>query len=257
MARKRRLQDLYVTGAEVTFDDGTGDPITVYVRKLNAVEHETALKHANAARARAMAVLKDRDSIDYQDIWSDAQDLDRDSLERYLADEERANRIAVVEAELSQEDEWAEDGYLDGLQEAWGELEATYFEDPEDEEAKRVFGELKRFSDQVKKEIEAHVDNLLADLEGVPDDTLRERVLKKNVQMRASMAWITTFRRAELWLAVREKDRKTRYFDKFEDLEDLSDAVLSRLAGTYKDISVDPTEGKGSRAKGDSSVSSD
>jgi hypothetical protein len=258
MPRKRRLSDLYVVGTEVTFDDGEGDPIVVYVRKLNPIEHETALRNANAARSRTMSVVNDRASDAFNDIYSDMLDLDRESMVAYLSEEERANRAQVVEAQLAQEGEWAEDNYLQGLQDAWSDgLMEAYAKDPEDEDAKHVFAELRRFTDAVEAEVQAHVDNFIDDLEEVSDDALREQCLSKVINVRANGAWFTEFRRSQIALAVREKDRKTRYFETRSEIDDLPHEVYRRLIEAYQLVSVDPIEGKDSRETDDSLPSSE
>src|SRR3954469_5704211 len=61
-AQARRLGDLFVVGREVTFDDGQGAPISVYVRKLNTSEHERALRRANSERSKVLAAKTDKDS---------------------------------------------------------------------------------------------------------------------------------------------------------------------------------------------------
>lgn len=258
MARKRRLSDLYVVGKEVTFDDGSGDPIKVFVRKLNPIDHETAVKHANAARARVMALINDTDSVAYQDIWGDVLDMPRDMLIAYLAEEERSNRIPVVESEIANDEEWVNDSYLQGLQDAWtGGLAEKYATNPEDEEAAHVFQELERFVSTVENEVNGHVDNFIADLETLPDHALRARVMERMIQVRGNAAWFAEFRRCQMWLSVREPDKKTRYFQARSEVDELPIEVSARLAETYQELSIEPTEGKDSRVKDDSSVSSE
>lgn len=257
MARKR-LEDLYIVGEEVQFDDGSGDePVKVFVRKLNSIEQETAMKRANAARSSVSAALRNPESDEYLELWGEVQNMDRELLEHYLVDEERMNRTILVEAEIGAEERWAEDQYLDGLREAWEELEAKWLDDPEDPEASRVYDELLQFTNEVEAEVQAHVDNLLADLADRSDEALRQMVMERGIQSRANMAWVTCYREVELWLAVREEDKKTLYFDDLKDLHVLPDEIYSRLAGVFGRISVNPIEGKGSRAKDVSSTSSE
>ena len=50
--KRRRLGDLYVRGRELAPDDGSGEPVKIWVAKLNEVDREAALRRANATKAR-------------------------------------------------------------------------------------------------------------------------------------------------------------------------------------------------------------
>jgi hypothetical protein len=258
--RRRRLTDLYIVGTEVVFDDGQGDPITVFLRKLGPVEHETALKRANAARSRMAAVKRQPDSDDYLAHYAAVTEFSEEELASYLLEEHRASRAPIVEAELASEGEWAKDGYLDGLHEAWldGGMKEAYAKDPEDPEAKRVFDELGRFADKVDAEVAAEVEAKRADLEHMDLEKLQQAVFEKYMEVQASLAWLTEYRRCEIWLATRDpKDKKTRYFESRDEVNDLPIEVSQRLMDAYRDISVEPMEGKDSLATDTSSPSSE
>jgi len=258
MTLAKRLADLYITGKEVHIDDGVNKPVVVYVRKLNSVDHDKAIKRANAARSRVLAVRGTPESDAYDDLMGTARLLSREEVVDFLLQEHRQDRLPVIEAEMAAEDEWAKDEYLTGLRDAWeGGLNDTYAKAPEDEEAKRVFGEMQRFNKAVAGILDDAVASFEADLDQRSDEDLRREIFDKTLETQGNIAWVQEFRRCEVWLGVREPDKKTRVFVEREEIDELSEEVFATLLRAYSEIGVEPQEGKESPVKEDSSPSSD
>jgi hypothetical protein len=257
MPKHRRLTDLYVRGKDVTFDDGEGEEITVYVKKLNPVSHEKAMRSANAARSRTLALRGQRDTDDFHAMWAEVEDYQFDDLLNYIVLEESSKREPAVEAELAGEEEWAKEDYLQGLRDAWQEgLDERYATDPTDADAKACFDELQRFMKQVTDVMEGEADKIRADFEHKPIDVLRDNVFERVIGMQASLAWLAEYRRQEVFHGTFEPDRKTRYFTSRAEVDEIPAEVYVVLTTTYREISVDPTEGKGSEGTLSSSISS-
>ncbi len=258
MPKTRRLADLYVRGKEVVIDDGEGG-VKVWLQKLNPVEHESAMRNANAQRARALAVKKNVEGAEYQAVMSQVYDLDVDSLIDYLVMPEIQKYQVAREEENAAEEEWSKDNYLQGLRDSWNDrLELAYAEDPENVDAKRVFEELQRFDAQVEKLTEGFEDNRRKDYASQAVESLQEKVATQFIEMQADMNWMKEFHRNELYYSVREPDHhKSRYFSSLEELDQLSQEVTIALQTEYRSLVVDVTEGKGSQATDDSSPSSE
>ena len=239
MTKTRRLTDLYLVGKPLSFDDGTEgeEPIEVFIRKLNPVDHERAMRLANSARARTAVNQSDPESEDYQDVMGGLLEYTKEALVVYLVEEERGGRKAVVEAEIEAEEEWEEKDYLQGLRDV--DLETC----PE-EEGNRVRAELARFDAKVKEELDARILDFEDDLEGKPVDVLRQMVFDKIYDIRTSMSWLTEYRRCEMWLSTRLPDKRTYYFEDRSEIDDLPLEVFVQLQAAYQDLTVDPTEGK-------------
>jgi hypothetical protein len=257
MAKKRRLSDLYRRGKEVTFDDGEGAPIVVYLKKLNDIDHGRAVRRANAARSRVLCRTDEFSEI-YDSVTAEIFDLTVEDLVDELTNDDVARKNAVIEAQHAALEEWADESYLQGLQDSWEEdLYAVWVKDPEDPEAKRVFEELKRFAAEVDEELEAYGAQMRADWESKSEEALREEVIQRRIKQLGDVAWLQEFRRCEVWLSLYEADKTTRYFQARDEVDDLSPAVLIRLVREYQEIAVDPLEGKDSAASPDSSSSSE
>jgi len=254
-AKTRRLTDLFVVGRELTIDDGDGG-ITVYVKKLNPVEMETALRFANSVRAITSSMKEDETSPQLLNMQYEVDDFDKDGLVEYLVEMTLARRRAAIEAEVAAEEHlpedgrrWSKDDYLQGLQDAWvGGLWEVRANHPDDEEANRVFSALQEFADEVEKKTEKIREEVTATYEPRAVEALKSEVLDAKIQYEADMAWMREYRKCEVWLATRiSKDDRTRYFEDREEVDELENPVFLKILEEVEDLSVDATEGKDSR----------
>lgn len=254
--KKRNLADLFQVGKELELDDGQGEPVKVWLQKLNPVEHEKAMRRASSARAK---ILSGKDAAEQEMAEDEAAEIGREGWIEYLTTDALSRRVRALEAELAAEEEWSKDKYLQGLRDAWDDgMQDTLAEDPDDAEAVRVRDELARFQTALDALIEGERENIRRDYESKDDDDLERRVVERLISTRADLAWLTEFRRCEVWLAVRDpKDHLSYMFDERGDVDRLSQEVLVRLMTAYQELSVDPQEGKASRATRSSSKSSE
>ena len=254
----RRLADLYVVGKEVVFDDGAGDPVKIWLQKISPLDHETALRRANLTRSRILA-RNEASAVEADTALFEAEQMGHESRVEYLIVDAVQKKMPAFEAEAAAEEPWSKDGYLQGLRDAWADgLEARYLEDPEDEEALHVFNEMKKFSDIVQERIEEEKESVRADLETRDEKWVLNEVADRFLQSRADLSWLTEFRKAEVWLAARDpKNHRKRYFDDRSDVDELAQEVLIKLLEEYRDLIVEPVEGKDSAAQDTSLPSSE
>jgi hypothetical protein len=249
MGAKKRLSDLYVVGAELTVSDGTEDgTITVWLRKLNNSESQDAIKRANAARSVALAVKNlDDSAFEKQVIWNEISDFDRDSLIEFLVAEQILDATRKKEEEIASEPEWAEEDYLEGLRESWESgLKDVWISDSKNPEASRVFNEIKKFTDAVDEAVESERKSFVKDFDAFTTEELQKKVFEKRIQYNADLAWITEYRKAELFHAVKATpDYSERYFDSLDEVESLDVRVIKQLMDAYAEITVEASEGKG------------
>jgi hypothetical protein len=246
----RRLADLYVVGKEETFEDPEGD-IVVWVQKLNPIQQEQAFGRAAAERARVLTIKKLAPTDDARlpfEAQADEMTFDRDMMIDLLSAKEIGEAEQSCEAELSEEEEWSTDGYLQGLQEAWENgANVTYLDkgDPAYEESRRVFEELKRFAEQVGKAVDGHKKRIRKDFASTSTEELRKRIVDQLIDSEADLRWLTEYRRSQVWLSVREpSDHRKLYFPNRSDVDDLDINILARLINVYSNLEVDPVSGK-------------
>lgn len=264
--KKRRLADLYVTGIPLVIKDENGEPAEeLWLQKPGPIEHETCIRRANAARARVLMHRHDKESEEYLEQYARASDFgNREMLIEYLISRPLNDRRMSEQARLADEEEWSKDDYLQGLHDSWeGDedspgLKDEYARDPEHPEAKQVFLEMKRFTDEIDRIMEGEKAALMRDFEHLSMAELTERVTDLLLETRADIAWGRELTMSELFYAIREgDDHKRRYFDKREDLDLVAPEVVRQLNDGYRELTVDPVEGKDSAETGASSSSSE
>jgi hypothetical protein len=289
-SKQRRLGDLYVMGTPVEVTGRLGDVTTVWVQKLDPVDHDTCVRKAKAARARARASYRDTDSEEYLDARDTVESIPRETLIETIISPEVDKIRESVRAELSmgEDSEWAKDDYLSGLYDEWGDaLSARYEEDPDDPEALRVLAEFERFEAALKEALDPQVDELRTMWTAADESALQEKALEVLIERQLQERWLEEFVRSEVWLATREacehclseidearrridageppqdaknlhQDPHPRYYfvDRVE-VDRLPPHVRSYLEAVYMQVAVDATEGKDLPETGASSGSSD
>lgn len=253
ISKRRRLTDLYVRGIEHVIDDGNGGPVAVWIQKLVPYEVKQAAEKANAVRARIVA-LKFAD--DQQEarlsllsrMESDGMISDRQEMIEFLEAEKLLEMHRSHEAELAEEDEWAKNGYFDGLYDSWveGGMRERYALDPEtDEEARAVFEALERFDNEVERRMVGERKSIAREYAGKSDKALRELVLDRVIDMEADMEWSQEYQFWELFFSVRDaEDHRDRYFRDIEEVKTLPEEVYKSLVLAINELHVDQIEGK-------------
>lgn len=256
MPKTRSLADLYVRGKLLELDDGGGASVTVWLQKLNPIEQEKAVRKSQALRARILAEARDEDSELFLAVRAGVEEETTDTLLDELSLNQAVAKHAAVEAEVEARDEWAKDGYIQGLQDAWNDgLRERYAEDPEDLEAKRVFDAMTQFVQDVSDAVEAERKSIRSELKETRNrEQLIRQVINDQIMSRIDIQCLLEFRTSQVWLGTRLPDsHKTLYFNSRAEVDELASETLGALIRGYADLEVDPTEGKGSGESRDSS----
>lgn len=263
--RKRRLSDLYVRGKEIQIDDNTGDPVTVWLQKLNEVDRESVLRRAHAAKARFLIDADNEESDAFHAQYDKAREFgERAGLISLIVANDVAKARVRIEAQLAtNEDTWGKDNYLQGLVDAWlGDdhnpgLVHTAEEDPDDPEATRVKAEINRYEAEVAEAVKAEVAAHEADWEQRTDDQCWRAAAHKLVERDGENAFSLAYQRQVLFYSVREpKDHTQRYLGTVAEVDDLDDQIRAHIIEQFNALMVPPAEGKDLRASPDSSLSS-
>jgi hypothetical protein len=245
MVLSRKLSDLYVTGKELVLDDGNGEPVTVYIRKISPLDTEEAYRAANAAKANSLVKKTDPEDLMFQIITERSEKFTKDEILDQLADMELEKRRLVIEAELEAEDRWSKEDYLQGLHDAWESgLKEKHFTEP-DEETQRVFAEMQEFTFELEKRLERELEAIKKDLGGTSAQKLRDRFFDLQFERQAEIAWLTEFRKQELYYAVRDaEDHNVKAFESPKEIDSVSQRLIKELRDAYTELSVDALEGK-------------
>lgn len=247
--KKRKLSDLFRRGEELTLDDGDGG-ITVYIRKLNPVEEETAVRKANARRATYLSQCKDQESEVFLATLGDLMDFDHESLLEYVASDELVRHADALEAEYASAEEWSKDNYLQGLYEAWEDgLKDRYFEDDdkEDEEAQRTWAEIERYNEGFQEVLEKERQRIKRDFASMDEDELRNDMATRISKMQADLVWLVEHHKWEVYLGTRDNaDKSKKYFESRDEIDDLAEETMQTLVAAFRNLNVEGDQGKDS-----------
>jgi hypothetical protein len=264
--KRRRLSDLYVRGKELSVNDGEGEPVKVWLAKMNELDRESALRRANAAKAKFTLTADDEESEAFAAAYAEIRDLsDREEVALFIIADDVAQARRRLESEaLTDEEGWGKDDYLAGLLDAWqGDednrgLSDIQEEDADDPEVKRVWGEIQRFHEEITKATEHETERLLKDFDQVDIETLRRKATHRLLEMQAIEMFVREYRRQQIFYAVREPDsRHKRYFGSVSEIDDIDDELRAFLLEQYDGMVVERREGKDSPQPEDSSNSSE
>jgi len=246
---RRRLTDLYKYGRSVTIEDPDGgEDFVVWVQKMNPLQHETALNDANMVRAHLMSLR--RLPLDDERLalyLTEVEDQVGNDPREFLALTKEASIRMAKEDEVAAEDEWAKDNYIQSLRDSWTEgMSDRYHVDNEDEEASRIWEELKRFNDQVQVKVDADMKHVRDEVSYLSDDEVTEKILHQVIEGHANSKWIREFRRLEIFYATRvsEEEKDVLYFESVKEVQELSGEVFNLLSDAYTSLNLQPVEVK-------------
>lgn len=250
MSKARKLVDLYKSGVEVIFEEGTQDEVVVWVQKLIPPETQQALKRANTERSKVL-------TIKHLPAGSESREEFRSDLERvYTTREDRVSLIASeaiaqafesAQAEEAGREEWTKDDYLTGLQESWdddvqGKIDAGEEVEPE---SQRIYDEIQRFNARVAENYKKRETKIFRDYKAKSQADLDEEALTALIEAEATSAWLQEFRKSQVWLATREMtNHRELYFENRSEIDELATQVLTRLLTTYTALEVSPSDAK-------------
>ena len=245
---RKRLMNLYMIGKEVTFEDESGE-FSVWLQKINPWQEREAIAKSKIVRAPIMALKRDRldpDRVQYTDLLVDWGMDNKDAQIAFLISPKVQQARDSAEAKIAFEDQWAKDDYLITLQEAWNSGMADVFAlDPEDKEASRIYGELRRYTDQVDAEVEYEANEYALDMQDKDEAKIEQDVLDILIDAEADALQMAEFRRWQMFYAVRNPDdHDALFFEGREDVDVIDPKIFIRLLEEYSEMTVDGLEGK-------------
>lgn len=245
----RSLEDLYVFGRSVSFDDGTGDIVEVWLQKISPADERDCIKPARAAKARVLMVKHlSEDSEDKMLYTVQLEELDLTREQKVtLVLQKRLEELQLSkQEEIAEEDEWSDEDYLRGLQDAWNDgLRDKWLEDNKDPEASKVYGELKRYADAIDKAYDADRDDLLLEFDHYSEEELNEKCINALIEIEANSQLVDEYRIRKIYHATRKmENHDEKYFKSPDSVRHLQEQVFSKLEEKYDDVSIGVMEGK-------------
>lgn len=240
------IEELYSIGQKVNVAPPGHDPVTVFFRKINSPQQQKAVRKANAARIRLMQVMNRPDTDDEKmSIVGEVEELAREDKIVYLTELQVATYRPKIEQELSEEKEWAEEGYLQSLIDAFDdEALLDYMKGDEERsvETQELFDQMKRFTDAVDGKLEIKRGNSTKHFEAMSDDQLTMAVTKSYLEREAGIAWLRVFRDHQILFGVENLETGEKIYSSIGDIDNIPTELYQIYLGAIEETSVPVTE---------------
>lgn len=250
--QRRRLTDLYARGALVELDDGGGDPVQVWLRKLTPLDAETAYVKAGARRASFMALARQEGEPTELVIAlrAELEQFGKDDLVLWLTTQELMKRRDLIEMRVSYEEHWQKDSYLTGLQERVidDDYQRKAVDFADDPEIVQVQSELDRYADEVDEAIEGEKRTLTDEFSALDVAELQQKTMDIMLETQADGAWVNEFQQCQIWLCCFDPEKRSeRMFKTRAEVDLLQQEVIHRLNDELDKLHVGDQAGKDSQ----------
>lgn len=243
---RHQLEELWVQGVEVDVSPDEDGSIKVFARKLGPNSHQVAVRKANAARVRSKNLLSEKeDSEQKMLLMDDVESKTEDELVEFLAEIEIGNEREKIEQELSEEDEWSEDGYLQSILDSWEDgllQDWLKGEGERSEESENAFNEMKRFSDAVEEKIEVIKERKRGNIRELGLEDMKEKVLQMYLDREAGIVWLQTFHEYQILYGIEDLETKEKIYDSIEEVREIPIELWTRYLKAFERIKLPPTE---------------
>jgi len=197
-----RIQDLFREGQVVVLDHADADGkiverIPVYVKKLNALEKDEAIKDARAARARRMLTF-DRDEDEQVTLTSMLEGITDDELVSDLMRRKAGEFLAKAEDEIRADKSWKD--RLEAIDRAAIASDGRI----SDEEQKLLNDLAREFQAAIEKAHQKLLRQYSRDLSGTPRAELEKDYRQAWRDMLGATSFYEARRQTEIWYALRE-----------------------------------------------------
>lgn len=243
---RAKVKRLYEVGKEVPLTDD----LTLWIQKLTEAEEKEALNHSYAPRAKVLSLLKadpdDSGLLEFLDTMERLGLSGKDTQINFLINQDVQKAALSRQSEIAAEKEWSDNDYLITLQEAWNDgVQDTYNLNNEDEEAARIFKELKRYTEQVAKAVEADRVDLYDRMSDKSDAEIQSKIVKLLIEHAAGQAQLNEYHAWAIYLATRlVEDHSVRFFESRESVGTYGTELYPKLLEEYLLLSIDSQEGK-------------
>ncbi len=221
-----QLEDMYAQGMDFEIPhptDSESASVTVYIRKMNPNQQQRAVRKANAAQIK-MKQLAEGDSDELLIFQNEIDEMGgRDAWIEHLSTIHAAGERAKIEQEVSAEEEWAEEGYLQSMVDLWDdEMQLDYLKgDDASDETKRIWEQMQKFSSSVESKVEVIQKLKAEDYEQQSDDEIRALLLKDTLNRNSGMEWLRVYRDYQILFGVEDPDSHTKLYENINEVENL------------------------------------
>lgn len=238
---RRSLEDLWEAGKDYDLSPNEDGSAMVYIRKLGPTQQGEAVRMANAERAKVSLVGRDPEDERYIVLKAEVEEMEREDMIEKLAQTKVQEERSKLEQEISEKEEWSNDGYLQSLVDAWeGGLMESFFRGEDDLnylEGKKCLDEITRFNEEVGSKLEVQLSAARREIERFSTERLVEKTMEAQFDYEASLAWMRTFRLYQIMFGVHTTDRE-RMFETIDEVASLPAELFGRIVNCLTDLTT-------------------
>lgn len=249
MLSRSDLEMIYVTGVdfEVPNPADENSPFKLHYRKMNPSQQAKAAKKANAARVRMSKIVERDDDDDEKLLMLEEVDSlgGRDGWIVFLTESEIMSDRQKVEQELSEEEEWAKDDYLQSLVDSWdvdAQLAYAKGRDQCDPTIVKCYDEMKRFVNLVDAALEDKRKGAARKFSSMSDEELEREILKLFVEQMAGLEFMRVLRDCQIMYGILERETKTQLYKTLEEVESIPIELYQQFVNVIGEQSIPSTE---------------
>ena len=248
MVTRFQLEDLYTRGKDFSVPGKDGEILELHLRKLNPQQQQRAVRAANAARIRMMQVLnRDPETDDDRLILEDrlTEMGGRQDLIDFLVKVEASLRHQAVEQEIASEEEWAKEGRIQALYDAWTvEMQAEYAKGPEQRstESQELFDQLEEFAERVSARVKVLSDAYADELDELQDEEIRSKAMKVLLDRDAGTIWLKTYRDYQILYGVEDKETGDKLYTSIDQVLEVPPVLYGYYLDTINSSEIPTTD---------------
>lgn len=267
--RLKRITDLFTEGREAELGmDEHGEPVLIWVNKLNSFEEEESRRDGHAARTDRLLELKEGDNADTLNARSELQAWTLEELKKARVNQKHDEDFISALNDIEADKDWSEK--VDYLR-----RNLTLLNDadvPADDPRRARYTEV---NDEYMRDIAARITKLqaerLQDLANVDRQELEDAYMAEFREREAFNAFIAEKRVTELFFAIRDCqafrrgevwdhskcDHRRRLLNTRSDVRSLPQGVIDTVINMLDNMLATPRESGNSAAPESSSASSE
>lgn len=193
LADLKRVTDLFIEGTEVVFPVPDGEPVLLWVNKLNPFQVEECQRDGRAARSRVVLAIKDKGTAEYLTFEATMSEMDQVALVEAVLDQRNNTRFLDAVDDMRRDKEWIE------RIEAAGRLTS----DMSDAEREQVVKINEEYADELQKCIDARRDSERLEMIAMDRASMEEEYRKGWLEGNGYNAFQREYTKTNLFYSVR------------------------------------------------------
>jgi hypothetical protein len=267
MTRLSRITDLFLEGTELYLgdDDNTGEPIVVWVNKLNSFEEEEARRDGSAARALRLLEL-DNDNLEVQQARKEMEAWDVDTLRRSVTLQGAEEDYVLAMDDVQADEEWAKK--IEDLRRMGPLMDDQ--EIPSDDERRVLFNTLnEEYAEALREAMELRQEARMDELEGLSQAELFDKFMESWSNRAAMLEFLKEQKVTQIYYALRDcqavKGESGKWYHRTcsharllperAAVRGLPESLLDKVVTALEEVSVDRRQAAFSDAPTSSSES--